>query len=59
MLGCLEGWCGFRRAATLHFVTFSCFERSPHLGTAAARDVFERSLEAMQVRYAFVVADMW
>jgi len=27
-----------------------------HLGSAAARDQFERSLEAMRVRYGFVVA---
>jgi putative transposase len=51
-----RGLVRFQESGDLHFVTFSCFDRSPHLGTAAARDVFERSLEAMRVRYAFVVA---
>ena len=39
-----------------HFVTFSCDRRQPHLSTAAARNLFERALEAMRLRYDFVVA---
>jgi putative transposase len=46
----------YQRAGHFHFVTFSCYGRQPHLGSAAARDRFERSLEAMRVRYDFVVA---
>ena len=29
----------------LHFVTFSCYQRKPYLGTAAARDCFVTALE--------------
>ena len=38
-----------------HFVTFSCYRRQPHLATPAARDTFERSLEAIRARYRFSV----
>jgi putative transposase len=38
-----------------HFVTFSCYHRLAYLGTATARRLFERSLEAMRKRYDFVV----
>ncbi|MHB1857521.1 MAG: REP-associated tyrosine transposase [Acidobacteriaceae bacterium] len=36
-------------------ITFSCSGRRPFLGTPAARNVFERSLETMRVRYQFFV----
>ncbi len=39
-----------------HFVTFSCAGRKPYLRTAFGRDLFERSLETMRVRYEFCVA---
>jgi putative transposase len=39
----------------LHFVTFSCYQRKPFLNTAKGRDLFERSLERMRVRYEFLV----
>jgi len=32
----------------LHFVTFSCYDRLPYLGTAAARDLFLDSLEVVR-----------
>src|SRR5579864_4011455 len=38
-----------------HFVTFSCYQRLPHLAESHARDVFERSLEAARVSYGFSV----
>jgi putative transposase len=38
-----------------HFVTFSCYRRQPFLAEAPAREIFERSLEAMRVRYGFSV----
>ena len=47
------------RASTVgsfHFVTFSCFHRQQHLAEPMARTLFERSLEAMRLRYDFVVA---
>lgn len=46
----------YQRTGNLHFVTFSCYRRQPHLGHASARDLFERSLEAMRLRYDFFVA---
>ena len=46
----------YQQTGDLHFVTFSCYRRLPHLGTAEARDLFERSLEKMRVRYDFFVS---
>ena len=51
-----KGLVRYQRAGHFHFVTFSCYGRQPHLGSAAARDRFEQSLETMRVRYDFVVA---
>ena len=45
----------YQQAEDLHFVTFSCFHRLPHLGAAPARNAFERSLETMRRRYDFLV----
>ena len=45
----------YQRTGHFHFVTFSCFHRQPFLTTPASRDLFERSLETMRVRYDFVV----
>jgi putative transposase len=45
----------YQQSGDLHFVTFSGYGRLPYLGSAAARDLFERSLEAMRVRYGFLV----
>jgi putative transposase len=38
-----------------HFLTFSCWHRHPYLGSAAARDVFDQSLEKMRAKYGFLV----
>jgi putative transposase len=46
----------YHHTGGFHFVTFSCHGRLPYLGSVAARDLFERSLEAMRVRYEFVVS---
>jgi putative transposase len=35
----------------LHFLTFSCYRRLPKLGTPAARERFEASLESTRVSY--------
>jgi putative transposase len=51
-----KGLVRYQQAGHLHFVTFSCYRRQPHLGSAPARGTFERSLEAMRVRYDFFVA---
>ena len=45
----------YQQAGELHFITFSCYRRLPHLRTAAAKETFERSLEAMRRRYGFLV----
>ena len=39
----------------LHFITFSCYHRSPHLDTLAARDLFENALETVRRRHRFAV----
>ncbi len=50
-----RGLVRYHQTGNFHFVTFSCYRRLPYLGTATARDLFERSLEAMRFRYDFVV----
>ena len=50
-----RGLVRYQQSTDLHFVTFSCYHCLPYLGTSAARDVFERSLETMRVRYDFFV----
>jgi putative transposase len=50
-----KGLVRYQQAGCFHFLTFSCYRRLPHLGTVAARELFERSLEVMRVRYDFVV----
>ena len=45
----------YQQTGHFHFVTFSCFRRQPFLITPFSRDLFERSLETMRVRYDFVV----
>ena len=46
----------FQQTRQLHFLTFSCYQRRPLLGTAAARDVFENVLERFRQRYRFYIA---
>ena len=46
----------YQQARDLHFVTFSCHQRKPYLGSRMARSLFEDSLEAMRQRYDFLVA---
>jgi putative transposase len=41
----------YQQTGDLHFVTFSCYQRRPYLGSAAARDQLVESLETMRVRY--------
>jgi putative transposase len=51
-----RGLIRYHHTGNFHFLTFSCFHRLPHLGTAAARDLFEDALERTRRRYRFVVA---
>ena len=46
----------FQEARCLHFLRFSCYRRAPRLGTASARDIFERTLESARLWYGFYVA---
>lgn len=39
----------------LHFITFSCYRRLRLLAPAARRDLFLRSLEAVRIRYKFII----
>ncbi len=56
-----QGLVRYQQCGCFHFLTFSCHHRLPYLGTgtAAARELFERSLEAMRLRYELLFADMW
>jgi putative transposase len=46
----------YQLAGDFHFVTFSCYHRLPHFNTSIARDLFERSLETIRIRYELFVA---
>ncbi len=46
----------YQHCGCFHFVTFSCYRRQALLETASAYCVFERELETVRQRYAFVVA---
>jgi putative transposase len=46
----------FQEARCLHFVTFSCYQRAPLLGTAQARNIFEQTFEQTRQWYGFYVA---
>jgi putative transposase len=50
-----KGLVRYQQTGDLHYVTFSCYQRLPHLRTVEARELFERSLEAMRIRYGFRV----
>lgn len=42
-------------AGDLHYITCSCYDRRPGLGSAGRRDLFLSVLEVMRKKYAFVV----
>src|SRR5271166_5192691 len=48
----LERWHG---GHDLHFITFSCYQRQPLLGSARRRDLFLQVLEQVRGRYQWVV----
>ena len=45
----------YQQARDLHFITFSCYGRKAKLGTPAARDRFERSLEQVRLKYGLYI----
>jgi putative transposase len=46
----------YQQCGCFHFICFTCHHRQPYLASPAARDLFERSLETIRLRYDFVVA---
>ncbi len=50
-----KGLVRYQQCGCFHFITFGCYHRFEHLGTAAARELFEHSLETLRLRYGFVV----
>ncbi len=51
-----QGLVRYHRTGGFHYLTWSCYHRQPFLRSPEARDLFECSLEAMRLRYSFVVA---
>ena len=45
----------YQQCGCFHFISFTCYHRFQHLCTVPARELFERSLESMRLRYDFVV----
>ena len=45
----------FYGAGDLHYITFSCYQRRPLLGSVQSRDLFLKVLEQVRRRYHFVV----
>ena len=41
----------YQQSQQLHFVTFTCYHRKKYLETAAARDIFEKTLERVRRWY--------
>jgi putative transposase len=50
-----RGLIRYEHTGNFHFLTFSCYHRFQHLGTAAARDLFEEALARVRLRCRFVV----
>ena len=50
-----QGLVRYQQAGDFHFVTFNCYQRRQYLGSPEARDRFEAALEAMRLRYEFLV----
>jgi putative transposase len=50
-----KGLVRYQQAGDLHFITFSCYGRKPYLASAAAKELFEASLEKMRRKYGFAV----
>jgi putative transposase len=43
----------YQLTGDFHFLTFSCYNRLPYIGSAASRNLFERALEEIRKRYVF------
>ena len=51
-----QGLVRYQDTGNYHFVTFSCYRRRPFLRSTKGRELFERSLETIRLRYGFVVS---
>ena len=51
-----KGLVRYQKCGVFHFITFSCYRRQPLLGDHGAYQIFEQVLEAVRLRYGFVVA---
>jgi putative transposase len=45
----------YQQSGDFHFLTFSCYHRSPYFATRESRDRFEQALEQIRKRYVFHV----
>lgn len=45
----------YQQTGQLHYITFTCYHRKKHLGSASARDIFEAILERARRWYGFYV----
>jgi putative transposase len=45
----------YQQTGDFHFLTFSCYHRSPYLASGESRDCFELALEEIRKRYVFYV----
>jgi len=50
-----KGLIRYHHTGNFHFITFSCFHRSAHLASPAARNLFQDALERTRRRNRFVV----
>jgi putative transposase len=50
-----QGLKRYQFAGDLHFVTFSCDQRSPYLALPSAKCLFEEALERVRIRYELYV----
>jgi putative transposase len=50
-----EGLKRYYGTGHLHFITCSCYQRKPYLGTPRRRDLFLRLLEETRQKYRFIV----
>ena len=45
----------YQHSGDLHYITFNCYRHLPHLGTPAARDQFDQTLERVRRWYGFYI----
>jgi putative transposase len=46
----------YQHARQLHYISFTCYHRAPHLNTPSARDTFEQTLERVRRWYGFYIS---